>query len=57
MERYLVQTRKVHGKWTTRYSLEGESQAIFYYRCLNTFGKYRKRLVHPDGNVLVRQAW
>ena len=54
---YQVQVRKAHGKWTTRYSLDNEVQAAFYYRCLNTFGDYRKRLVSPDGKVLVRQEW
>lgn len=52
-----VQVRKLHGKWTNRYSVETESQAIFWFNGLNTFGDYRKRLVDPNGNVVARQPW
>ena len=54
---YQVQVRKDHGKWTTRYSLETEGQAAFWYCGLNTFGPYRKRLVSPEGKVIARQEW
>ena len=54
---FQVQTRKQHGKWTTRYTLKGAAQAEFYYRSMNTWGDYRKRLLGPDGEVLQRQEW
>ncbi len=54
---YLVQERKRHGKWTTRYSLVDIGQAVAYYRSLNTWGEYRKRLVRPDGTIVHRQEW
>jgi len=55
MEKYLVQQRKDHGKWETRWSFEDQVQAEFHYVCLNTWGKWRKRLIGPDGNVIVSQ--
>ena len=54
---YQIQVRKAHGKWTTRYSLSTAAQAAFYYRSLNTFGQYRKRLLSPEGDVVARQEW
>jgi hypothetical protein len=54
---YQVQVRKTHGKWTTRYTLDTAAQAAFYYRSLNTFGDYRKRLLSPEGEILARQEW
>lgn len=54
---YQVQVRKVHGKWTTRYTAETENRAIFWFNGLNTWGDYRKRLLDPNGKVLYKQAW
>ena len=55
---YAVQNRNVkrHGKWTTRWQFATLSQAVFYYRSLNTYGDWTKRLVGPDGEVLFRQV-
>lgn len=50
-----VQTRRRGGKWVTRYALETEGEASFWYRGLNTFGNYRKRVIH-DGKVIVTQV-
>lgn len=54
---YLVQNRRRGGKWTTRWELANETQAVHYYISLNTFGNWRKRLVDPDGKVVARQEW
>lgn len=57
MAGYKVQNRRRHGKWTTRWELPTEKQAALYYRSLNTFGDWRKRLLAPDGTVIARQEW
>lgn len=53
--KWQVQQRKDHGAWHTRWALETETQAVLYYRGLNTFGKWRKRLVTPEGEVVASQ--
>lgn len=46
-----VQVRKDKGKWTTRYSFQGEGlKAAKYYQSVNVGKGYRKRFV-VDGNV------
>jgi hypothetical protein len=46
-----VQVRKDKGKWTTRYSFQGEGlKAAKYYSGVNVGSGYRKRFV-VDGNV------
>lgn len=55
MNVYLIQTRKRHGKWQTRYTVSSLGQAYLYYRSLNTFGDYRKRLV-ANGEIVAKQT-
>lgn len=55
MGKFLVQQRQDHGKWETRWSLDSEAQAAFYYVSLNTWGKWRKRLLSPNGEVVASQ--
>lgn len=55
MGKYLVQNRKDGGKWHTRWALDTEAQAFFYYASLNTFGVWRKRLLAPNGDVVISQ--
>ena len=52
-----VQTGKNRkSSYVTRYSFEdaNERQAVLYYNSLNTFGGGKKRLINPDGKIVVR---
>ena len=50
-----VQERKDHSAWRTRWAFDDEDKAAFYYASLNTWGKWRKRLIGRDGEVLHSQ--
>lgn len=53
--RLQVQERKDHGAWRTRWVFDNEPQAFQYYAGLNTWGKWRKRLIGRDGKLLHSQ--
>lgn len=61
--KYLVQVgHGPKGAYRTRYTLTNQSQATFYYNCINIGNGYKKRLVRVDGRpahaeqVLARAA-
>lgn len=55
MSTYTIQVRQAGRAWSTRWEFDNEGQAAFYYSCLRTFGKYRKRVL-IDGKVFHSQV-
>jgi hypothetical protein len=55
---FLVQvgcdTRRSRGSYKTRYSFRDESRALLYYHSINLGPSYKKRLIGPDGKMLLR---
>jgi len=54
-QKYEIQSRKRHGKYVTRATTSDIARAYWLYRSLNTFGNYRKRLLH-NGVVVHAQV-
>ena len=52
---WLVQVSKNRGSYTTRYSMESENLAWWYFHCINVHSGYNKRLVSPNGKVIERE--
>lgn len=48
---FVVEVGYKRGSYQTRYSFKGDpAKAVFYYRCLNIGGGYKKRLRMLGGN-------
>lgn len=52
---YRVQVRRNKDRWQTKYALTSETEAWFYYRCINIGNGWRKRLI-CDQLVLAKAA-
>jgi hypothetical protein len=52
---WTVEVGKGKSAYETRYRLDTERQAIFYYNGVNIGNGYKKRLVNPNGEIVARQ--
>jgi hypothetical protein len=54
---YLIQQRKDHGKWRTKWSFHSASRAAFHYNCLNAHSGWHKRILDAKtGKVIDRDG-